>query len=90
MELQNATEVVVWKYLDDVVKQSGGCTCDRCRMDTAAMALNSLDPQYVVTERGLVFTKIRDMEQQNHADVIGAIASACGKVMQNPRHDQQD
>lgn len=88
MFLTNVTEEIVFKRLDDMLKGRGDlCPCEQCRMDVAALALNHLQPRYVVTERGAVFSKLSGLDIQISADVIRELTRALAKVAANPRHD---
>ena len=37
--LKNVMEELVFEKLDDLMEKLGCCTCDNCRMDSAAFAL---------------------------------------------------
>lgn len=86
MELKNYMEEIVFNYMDEVLKDIDMCKCDVCRLDIAAKALNELPPQYVVTERGEVYSKIKNLRLQFEVDVVTAIARAAELVKNNPRH----
>ncbi len=91
MFLTNVTEEIVFKRLDDVLKGRGDlCKCQQCRMDVAALALNNLQPRYVVTERGMVFSKLSGLDIQISADVVRELTRALDKVSTNPRHETPD
>lgn len=80
-------EEVVWCALDKFLEDNPKvCSCEKCRMDMAALALNQLPPRYVVTHRGQVFTKVSQLQCQYEADVLMAIMRAVEKVTDNPRH----
>lgn len=63
------------------------CCCDRCKLDVVALALNSLPPKYVVSQRGEVFGKVNMMTSQGDTDIIQAIARAIEIVRKKPRHE---
>ena len=52
-----------------------------------AIALNSLPPKYIVTEKGLLYSRISNFNQQFNADVVAAIAKGIKVVNENPRHE---
>jgi competence protein ComFB len=66
------------------------CKCDRCKMDIKALALNHLPPKYVVTDRGYVYTKVNELENQFKADITVAVTNALKIIRDNPRHDDKD
>ena len=48
--LVNLVEQLVADRLDAVFEKFNCCRCDKCRRDVAALALNTIPPQYVVAE----------------------------------------
>lgn len=62
------------------------CTCDKCRMDIAALTLNNLEPRYVVTEKGSLYAKLDTLDYQFDVDVVKEVTKAIAKVANNPRH----
>jgi competence protein ComFB len=87
MELRNLMEDIVWQRLDEVLaEQKTICGCDQCRMDMVALALNSLPPSYVVTQRGEIYSKADILENQCYVDVVSAITKAVCVVKNKPRH----
>lgn len=88
MELYNLMESEVLNVIDSIQDQVGNsCKCEKCRLDIAAIALNSLSPKYVVTEKGYVFTKINNMNYQFNSDIVTAVTKAIEIVAKNPKHD---
>jgi Late competence development protein ComFB. len=87
LALKNYMEDVVLNAIDDILKDINMCKCEKCRMDVAAKALNDLPPQYVVTEKGEAYSKIKQLQTQFEVDVIAAITKAAILVKRNPRHD---
>lgn len=89
-ELTNYMETLVYEILDDVMDKMECCKCEHCRMDVAAIALNSLIPKYVVTDSGKLYTKINLLQQQFDVDVLSAVTKAALIVKEHPRHGQKD
>jgi len=88
MQIFNYSEILVLRVLDDVLRKDDTiCSCDRCKLDIAAIALNNLKPRYTVSEKGELYTKMDEMEIQNIADIIKEITRAIEKVKKDPRHD---
>lgn len=48
----NIMEHLIPKYIDQAIRRFNSCTCDRCRCDVAAHALNNLPPKYTVVATG--------------------------------------
>lgn len=86
-KLKNYMEELVIKKTDELLKLMNICKCEKCRLDIIAIALNSLPSKYVVTDKGELFTKVREMEQQFEVDVEAEIIKAAVFVSKNPRHD---
>ncbi|MDR7856133.1 late competence development ComFB family protein [Tissierella sp.] len=89
MGLHNLIEDEVSKVLHKVLPQMDvKCTCEKCQMDIAAVALNNLTPNYVVTEQGYAYAKANNLNQQFNADVLAAVTKAIEIVGNNPKHEQ--
>ena len=86
MEYRNLMEDIVLRNLDSVMESGGGCTCDACRSDVMAYALNHLKPHYVATRQGRLMVKLKSCELQSRADVVAAISEAAVMVSKTPRH----
>lgn len=87
MELKNYMEKLVMENLDTVVNANPkACKCERCRYDIAALALNSLSAQYVVTTSGETYSKVRSLDQQFRVDIVSAITKAITIVKKSPHH----
>lgn len=89
MEYRNLMEDIVLQNLDTVMTAEGGCTCDACKSDVAAFALNHLQPHYVATRQGRLMVKLQSYEFQSRADVVAAISEAALMVAKNPRHGRE-
>lgn len=87
--IKNYMELCVNDMLDSVLTGINACRCERCRMDTLAIALNSLPPKYVVTKKGELYTKLSSLQNQFDVDIIAAITKASVIVGRNPRHDPE-
>lgn len=86
-KLKNYMEELVGKKTDSVLKLMNICKCEKCRLDIIALALNDLPAKYVVTDKGELYTKVRELEQQFEVDVEAAIAKAAVFVGNNPKHN---
>lgn len=88
MEIKNYMEVCIQNMLDKVIGETDVCRCEKCRMDIIAIALNNLPAKYVVTTKGVLYSKLTTLEYQFDVDIITAIARAVDIVKANPRHNQ--
>ena len=86
VEYRNLMEDIVMQNLDAVISAGGGCTCDACKSDVAAYALNHLPPHSVATRQGRLLVKLKSYELQSRADVVAAISEAAVLVSKSPRH----
>ena len=86
-KVTNCMEIYVKECLDKLLENNKGCKCEKCRNDMMAIALNNLKPYYVTTHLGEVISKIKNMEQQNEANVVVEVMKAINKVQKSPKHD---
>ncbi len=86
--MKNYMEEIVNSALNDILKDINMCTCERCKLDIAAKALNDLPPQYIVTTKGELYSKINNLKAQFEVDVIAAITKAAIIVKRNPNHHE--
>lgn len=85
--LKNYMEVIVDDMIEEILEREElDCRCERCIEDIKAIALNNLKPMYVVTEEGVLYTKLKEMNFQFKADVVREIMNGVEKIRQNPRH----
>ncbi|MDR1560562.1 MAG: late competence development ComFB family protein [Clostridiales bacterium] len=87
VHIKNYMEDCVSDMLDRVLSEIHSCTCEKCKYDITAIALNSLPSKYVVTKRGQLYTKVASLQQQFDVDLIAAITKAAVIVNRNPRHN---
>lgn len=83
MRLINVAEIVVFDLLDKIISQKDICKCDRCKLDIAAIALNNMPPNYMVSTEGRVR---RSINSQLKVDIGREIESAIEIVAARPHH----
>lgn len=89
MDFKNYMEIIVEQKLDEVLAQYPNvCKCDNCKLDIAVLALNNLKPRYISTDKGQLFTRIKEMDTQAEIEVIHQIAAAVEKVSSHPNHER--
>ena len=86
-QIKNYMEEIVFSQMNDILNDINVCTCDKCLLDIAAIALNDLPPKYIVTEKGELYSKINTLGQQFEVDVVSAVTKAAVLVKRKPRHD---
>jgi competence protein ComFB len=86
-QIKNYMEEIVFNQLKEILTDINVCTCEKCILDIAAIALNDLPPKYLVSEKGELYSKIDSLRQQFEVDVISAITKAAVMVKRKPRHE---
>jgi len=90
LEITNYTLKWVWEVIDEVLADyPNQCKCERCLYDIAAFAANRLQPSYIVSESGYVYTKTKILSQQKKADVLAEVIKAIEIVSKNPSHPME-
>jgi len=90
VEINNIMEEFVFKHLDKMMNSDENiCKCEKCRMDVAMLALNNLNPHYVSTDKGNIYTNISLYEKSNEIDIMCALGRAIKIVGDNPQHVDQ-
>lgn len=85
-EYRNIMEMLVEEEFDRAKHSLDCCTCDECRNDIIAFALNQLPPKYVVTKKGEIYSKTYILRNQHYADIMAALAKGANLVRDKPRH----
>ena len=57
-QIKNYMEEIVFSSIKEVLDDIKVCSCDKCILDIAAIALNELPPKYIVTEKGELYSKV--------------------------------
>ena len=79
----NVMENLVLKNVDSVIQRFNVCSCDRCRRDICAYALNILPPRYAV----VAVSKIERAEAEiPNKLIMDALIKAAIQVRANPHH----
>ncbi len=87
-QIKNYMEEIVFNQIKEILEDINMCTCEKCILDIAAIALNDLPPRYIVTEKGELFSKINALKQQFEVDVVAAVTKAAVLVKRKPRHEE--
>lgn len=84
----NAMETLVEETFDKLKSKLDCCTCELCRNDIIAYALNHLPAKYVVTEKGAMYSKANStMNIQPSADIVTALTTGANLVKAHKRHE---
>jgi competence protein ComFB len=87
VKIQNYMEEIVQDELELLLSErTDVCKCQKCKYDMMVVALNRLPPKYVLTDKGRMYTKLKEQEIQFKADVIKELTKAIEMVSKNPQH----
>ena len=88
-QLRNYTEDAVKVCIEKWYPDADICQCDDCRLDVTALMLNSLEPQYVVTDKGELYAQLNDFDPQYKADLLTSFGLGVRTVNSRPRHARE-
>lgn len=71
---------------DKYIKLFGLCTCERCKRDVIALALNTLPAKYVVMPEWEFSIRFDMYANRYSSELTAELLRACKEVMDNPRH----
>lgn len=88
MKIQNYTETMVKEVMEEILKsgKSNVCTCEKCKLDIMAKALNNLPSHYYVTLQGEVYTKLAASYNDFRTKVVTELTKAMMHIEKEPRH----
>ena len=88
MAVVNSMERIVEELLREILKDEPDCcTCEHCMDDMMCLALNTVPPKYVSSEKGALFSKINNsMAHQRSIDTRVACINAIEFVKNHPHH----
>jgi len=88
-KLKNHTEEIVLNMLQDILNKEEYdhiCKDEECLLDMATYALNRLPAKYVATDKGEVYTKTEELEQQHSVDLLSVVTRAIKVVSEDQRN----
>ena len=88
-KLRNYSEDIVNHLFDGILeKYDGICKCEKCKLDMKAVSLNLMGPNYIVTDKGELFTKAKsELNNQELINATTVITQAIEIVSKNPKHE---
>lgn len=87
LKVINIVEKLVRDCLEEVLElRPGMCRCDKCVADIMAVALNNLQPRYVVSDKGETLAKAAFLDKDLKMALLIAVAEAAERISSNPRH----
>jgi competence protein ComFB len=92
MNIHNVMEDIVLEKVNELFEsearthEHGVCTCYQCRLDVAAYVLNRVEPEYVLSGRGLAHLESDYQEKlQRDADLVALITEGIRKIGRTKR-----
>lgn len=79
----NLMENLVLEQMDSVIRRFNCCSCDKCRCDIAAYALNQLPPKYIVADPRCAAEIQKEIPAKT---VLDALINAVIYVRAHPSH----
>ncbi len=83
MRIVNVMEILVSDIINELMIQEKICDCPRCKLDIAAIALNNLQPNYIVTLEGEIY---KSNLTQYRIDAMQMVLKAIKIVEKQPHH----
>lgn len=81
----NAMEKIMHDLLDEYLEQLHmDCTCDECKADVLALALNKVKPRYVTEREKEAYVKATYVDKQELTSLIVVLAECAKIVSKNP------
>ncbi|MDL2234327.1 late competence development ComFB family protein [Ruminococcaceae bacterium OttesenSCG-928-L11] len=82
----NLMELAVRSKLIPTMETLGACTCEQCRNDVIALALNGLPAVYSTSDSRGMKEKLRLVRGQSEIKITSALIRAIQTVMAEPHH----
>lgn len=91
MQVINVVEKFVWDKVEEILSNQPDniCKCEKCQVDMVTYALNRLKPNYVSSDKGEVYIRIKAMDANFSATLVVAVTEAIDKVSKNPQHGKE-
>lgn len=85
--LRNYMEDIVLEKIGHTMNMLKACTCERCKKDIMALALNELPTAYRTVSPDEVEAAVRALRSGAEVKVSAALIKAVQTVKANPRHE---
>jgi competence protein ComFB len=84
--LVNIAEELVKLKVREMMAEYDMCRCKKCFLDVCAIVLNTMDPHYVTTEKGSLFSLLEATHYQFKTDLTVCVLQAMKRVKSRPMH----
>lgn len=91
MKIFNVMEDLVMETVNEIFEERGSsgfplADCEQCRLDVACFALNRLQPEYLISGRGVVHVENELRENfQKRADIVALVNEGIGTISRTRR-----
>lgn len=86
--LKNHMEILIENHLPALIKDTSHIqNCEKCMNDVQAIALNHLKPMYIMSDKGMIYSKLKELDLQFQSDIIRELVQAIALVERQPRHE---
>lgn len=82
----NVMEYIVKDLVMEYMVRFNMCTCERCMVDTMALALTACPAKYIVVDSHSVSPLLNFYSNRYQGNVSVELTKACIKIKDNPRH----
>ena len=82
----NVMEYIIKDSVLEQMKKFDMCTCERCQVDTIALALTNCPAKYIVVDNHTVSPLLNYYSNKFMGTVTVELIKACTMVKENPRH----
>lgn len=87
--LFNVMEEMVRRVVDEKIGTMDMCDCEVCRLNACAIALNTLPPRYVTSQRGNLLAHVSGEMLNYKSQVLVETTKALLQVKAHPLHDNK-
>lgn len=85
-KLLNVSEELVRERVVEVMNSLGACTCDRCIVDTVALAVTNMPAKCIVADKDAIFPLLSYYRSKFATSVHTELMKAAMVVKDNPHH----
>ena len=79
-------EMIVEQRLGEMLKNIDCCKCEKCKEDMTAIVLNNIKPNYVSSDKGILYAKTEMLSADVDFQLMKQIAYAIKIVSEKPHH----
>lgn len=85
--LVNTSEEIVKRLTRDLMDTTDMCQCEKCFLDSCALALNSLKGHYVTSKKGEKIAGVLNGTMESKIEIAVSVTKAIELVKDKPMHN---